>query len=70
LRPRVFEQRTQAQIVGVALDFHLGHLNGVRHAAEGGHGVGAHDLRGDEEVNAVYEPAGQQSAYSAAFRSR
>ena len=42
-RPGVFEQRAEAQVVGVALYFHLGHLDGVGHAAEGGDGVGAHD---------------------------
>jgi hypothetical protein len=40
-------------------------LDGVGHAAEGGDGVGAHDLRGDEEVDAVDEAGGEQSGVEA-----
>jgi len=29
-------------------------------AFEGGHGVGTHDLRGDEEMDAVHQTSGQQ----------
>jgi hypothetical protein len=65
-RPGVFEQRAEAQVVAnVALDFDLGHADGVGHAAEGGDGVGAHDLRGDEEMDAVDEAGGQQSGVEA-----
>ena len=38
---------------------------GCGHASEGGDGVGAHDLRGDEEVDAVDQAAGEQGGVEA-----
>ena len=59
-RPGIAEQRAEAKVVFVALHLNRRHMNGVRHSAEGRHGIGAHDLRGDEEVDAIYQSAGQQ----------
>ena len=56
-----FSSEHKPQIVPIPLHLDLGHVNRMRHAAEGRHGVGAHDLRRNEEVNAVHQPARQQS---------
>jgi len=37
----------------------------VDHPAEGGDGVGAHDLRGNEEMDAVDEAGGEESCVEA-----
>ena len=63
--PGVFEEGAEAEVVAVALDFDLGHVDGGGHAFEGGDGVGAHDLRGDEEVDAVDVAAGEQGGVEA-----
>ena len=64
-RPGVFEEGAEAEVVVVALDFYLGHADCVGHAAEGGDGVGAHELRRDEEMHAVDESCGEQSGVEA-----
>jgi hypothetical protein len=53
-RPGIAEQRAEAKVVFVAFHLNLCHMNGVRHSFEGWDGIGAHDLRGDKEVNAVH----------------
>jgi hypothetical protein len=59
-RPGVFEERAEPEVVVVALHFYFFHVDGVGHAAEGRDGVGAHDLRGDEQVYTVDESCGEQ----------
>ena len=61
----VFEEGGEAEVVSVALDFDLGHGDGGGDAFEGGDGVRAHDLRGDEEVDAVDVSAGEQGGVEA-----
>ncbi len=40
-------------------------MDGGGHSFEGGDGVGAHDLGGDEEVDAVDEVGGEESRVEA-----
>ena len=59
--PWVTEERAEAEVVAVALDFDFGHVEAAGHAFEGGNGVGTHDLRRDEEMNAVDHAAGKKA---------
>ena len=63
--PGIAEEGTEAEVVAVALYFYLSHADGAGHAFEGGDRVGAHDLRGDEEVDAVDQAAGEQGGVEA-----
>lgn len=65
LWPRVAQQGAEAEVVAVALYFNFSHLDGFGHAVEGRDCVRAHDLRRDEEMDAVDHPAGEQSGVQA-----
>ena len=64
-RPGIEEERAEAEVVAVALDFDFGHVDKAGQAFEGGDGVGAHDLRRDEEVKAIDEAGGEEGGVEA-----
>jgi hypothetical protein len=53
--PGIAQKRAESDVVAITFNFDLGHADGPGHPFKGGHGVGTHDLRGDEEVNAIDE---------------
>src|SRR5580698_5992052 len=64
-RPGIAEQRCDAKIIAIAIDLRIGQLDEAGQAAEGRHCVGAHDLRRDEDMNAVDKADGEKSCVEA-----